>query len=168
MTDTPPVACLLSHALLGASATFDQIFEGSVGAVHGLRQVEFTVLQVLARNPGVHQKWLCEAIGISASRMTQMLNRLLVRGLIKPSPALHDRRCRCIELTPQGHALALETHRSLLQDEARLLPLTCGEREFLCELLDRLVHRKSAPPRQPSPGSAASTFHAPEPSPLHP
>jgi len=162
------VACLLSHALIGASVTIDQIFEASVGAVHGLRQVEFTLLQLIARTPGINQKQLCDAVGMSAPRMTLVLDRMLDRRLIGPSPVSHDRRCRCVELTQQGHALALETHQCLLQGEAQTLPLTCGEREFLCELLHRIGRRRSEQNHALHQPHVASRFHPPEPRRLQP
>jgi DNA-binding MarR family transcriptional regulator len=157
------MAWSIGKALTDACAVTDRIFAECVGNVHGLRRVEFTLLQQVATNPGVSQKRLCRAVGVSAPQLTLVLDRLLKRGLIERRHVQDDKRLRCIELTCEGHELAQRTHESLVRGEALALPtLSRGERAFLCELLLRIAQAGAEENDRPRESSVALQADVPD------
>jgi DNA-binding MarR family transcriptional regulator len=148
----------IGEALTRASAITDQIFSEFVGDAYGLRRMEFVLLQVITRNPGINQKGLTEVVGVSAPHISLVLDRLLKRGLIDRQHSSNDGRQRCIQLTRLGHDLARQANRSLLRGEALALSaLSPAERTFLGELLLRVAHARAEPdlkaPNAPFQGS---------------
>ncbi|WP_030908101.1 MarR family winged helix-turn-helix transcriptional regulator [Streptomyces sp. NRRL F-5126] len=93
---------------------------GSVAAENGLSLVQLRLLGVLRdREPGMRE--LADHLGLDKSSMTGLADRAERRGLLRRTPAPHDKRAVRVSLTPQGHELARAA-----TDEAgrRILALT--------------------------------------------
>lgn len=84
----------------------------------GIRQVEATILLVLAQQRKISQSDLCRLLGIKRANMTPLAIRLEEQGLIKRQAT--DGRSLCLELTERGSLLAgqvqiiIESHEKAL------------------------------------------------------
>lgn len=65
-------------------------------------------LKILALEPGLNQRQICEQCGKSASNLTRILDRLEKKKLLKRRSDPTDRRTTQIFLTPQGETLLSE------------------------------------------------------------
>ncbi len=68
---------------------------------------QFSVVKIVAANPGVVQARVAEVLAIERARLVEMLDRLERRGLIVRSRSPSDRRSHALHLT-QGGASLLE------------------------------------------------------------
>jgi DNA-binding MarR family transcriptional regulator len=85
--------------------------------------------------------------------MTERLDRLEKRTLIRRRPASRDRRSVLVELTPAGRAIFDQAHPDLLATEAALLDgLSLPDRAALARLLAKLA--ASLEQKQDAPESA--------------
>lgn len=66
---------------------------------------QFSVLAVVADNPGANQSDLALALGVERPRMVPLIDALEGRGLLVRIPSVADRRHRHIHLTPEGERL---------------------------------------------------------------
>ena len=67
-----------------------------------LRPAQFSVLAVIAANPGLSQSDLSETLGIERARLVRMLDLLEKRGLTRRMPSQRDRRSHALQLTAEG------------------------------------------------------------------
>ena len=118
----------------------DVALERALQAQAKLSVVEYTVLDVLSRQPGtwhLRMQQLSRATALSASATTRLVNRLEERGLLTRILCLDDRRGIYTELTHAGAKLladARPVHDATLEAalaEARDVP-------ELAELVDAL------------------------------
>jgi DNA-binding MarR family transcriptional regulator len=98
--------------------------ERELGERHGLGVSDFEVLDRLAENEGrkFRAQDLAEAVHLSQSALSRLVDRLARHGLVERSSCEGDRRGIYVVLTEAGercHAEAVPTHRSVL---ARMLP----------------------------------------------
>jgi len=87
----------LHRARLSALNDLNQLF-----AKHQITSTEFTIMIVVAENPGVSQADLAAALEVERPRMVPMLNKLEKRGLAKRTALAADGRVRLIQLTKPG------------------------------------------------------------------
>ena len=74
-------------------------------APYGLRPVDFSVLSVIAHNPGVTSRQICAALDILPPNLVGMIKSLEKRGLVERRPHPTDRRAQGLHLTPGGQTL---------------------------------------------------------------
>jgi DNA-binding MarR family transcriptional regulator len=72
---------------------------------YGLRPVDFSVLSVVAHNPGVTSRQICAALDILPPNLVGMVKSLHKRGLIARKPHPTDRRAQGLHLTAAGRRL---------------------------------------------------------------
>ncbi|MFI5527505.1 MarR family winged helix-turn-helix transcriptional regulator [Kitasatospora sp. NPDC051853] len=112
-------------------------------AAHGLDTPSFDVLATLRRNgPGnpLTPAELMRSMMVTSGAVTQRLDRLQERGLIRRTPSSTDGRVVLVALTEAGLALVDETLPDHLATEQRLLaPLPAADREQLAALLRTLL-----------------------------
>jgi DNA-binding MarR family transcriptional regulator len=94
----------IGFALRIASSFATQQFHKAMHAVH-LRPAQFTTMVLIAENPGVMQKELCDVLGIEKANFVSLLDILEERKLIERRPEMRDRRRHAIFLTQRGHAV---------------------------------------------------------------
>lgn len=109
-----PLRNLPGYALRRASAAMMAELAERLAPL-GLRQVEATILLVLAANPGVSQSALGKLLGIQRANMTPLAARLEQRGLIERTAS--DGRSLGLALSPQGAALAKRVQQQVDQHE---------------------------------------------------
>lgn len=110
-------------------------------APYGVRPVDFSVLSVVAHNPGVTSRQICSTLDILPPNLVGMVKNLQKRGLVVRKPHPNDRRAQGLHLSDAGQTLYSEaqaTASSLERDVgSRLTP---DELDTLIQLL-RKVYR---------------------------
>jgi DNA-binding MarR family transcriptional regulator len=111
-------------------------------AVYGLKQVDFSVLSLLAHNPGATSRQLCSTLDILPPNLVSLIAAMDGRGLIERRPHPHDGRAIGLYLTPAGEQLVREAEQTVMQLEAETSArLTPRERETLIRLLQKVYHQ---------------------------
>jgi DNA-binding MarR family transcriptional regulator len=114
---------------------------------HAVTTAQFSIMTIVAANPGVSQIALAGALAIEPSRLVALLNALEQRGLAARARSKLDRRQHGVFLTKKGLVLLQEL--TALADEAdrRLTArLTAREREALSVALHKLFAGEALPP----------------------
>ena len=130
---------VLGYQLAQASIVTDSLYRANVGDPFGLRPVEYTVLTLIAENPGGSLAQLARALAVTAPNITTMVDRLEARGLIARSQSDRDRRAQVLHTTAKGAALVRKTTQLILDAERMALGLTPGEQAMLVELLHKVA-----------------------------
>jgi DNA-binding MarR family transcriptional regulator len=83
---------------------------------------------------------LAAIVQLTSGGMTNRLDRLEISGLVRRSPAEHDRRAIVVSLTPEGRRVADAVFEASLEAQRRLVGvLGPGERDALARALERLL-----------------------------
>lgn len=108
-------------------------------APYGLKQIDFSVLSLLAHNPGATSRQLCNALDILPPNLVSLVATLDSRGLIERRPHPHDGRAMGLHLTPAGEKLVSEAEQAVVQLEADASArLSARERGTLIRLLQKI------------------------------
>ncbi len=108
-------------------------------APYGLRPVDFSVVSVIAHNPGVTSRQICAALDILPPNLVGMIKSLEKRGLIERRPHPTDRRAQGLHLTPEGQVLQAEAEATASQLETDVARrLTPSELQTLIRLLRKV------------------------------
>lgn len=116
-------------------------------AQHGLRPVDFSVLSLIAHNPGITARQLCTALDILPPNLVGMLRQLESRGVIEKHPHPTDRRAQGLHLSAAGQTHYAQAQATATQLEIDAMPdFSPEERETLHGLLRRVYRpqRQSA------------------------
>lgn len=108
-------------------------------APYGLRPVDFSVLTLIAHNPGITSRQICTALDILPPNLVGMIKALDKRGLIERRTHPTDRRAQGLHLSPEGRKLqkaAQGTASRLESDVASRL--SADELDTLKSLLRRV------------------------------
>ncbi|MGZ4180728.1 MAG: MarR family winged helix-turn-helix transcriptional regulator [Solirubrobacteraceae bacterium] len=123
-------------------------FRASLGQA-GLTKEEWNVIMALSRGVRSHG-WLCRDLDVSTGAMTNRLDKLEDRGLIKRGPDPDDRRGVLLELTEGGRERLDEYIDAGASREIELLSgLSLTEKRELNALLSKLL--LSLQQREPDP-----------------
>jgi len=87
-------------------------------APYGLRPVDFSVVSVIAHNPGVTSRQICAALDILPPNLVGMIKSLDQRGLIERKPHPTDRRAQGLHLSPAGTKLQKAAQTTATQLES--------------------------------------------------
>ena len=108
-------------------------------APYGLKQVDFSVLSLLAHNPGATSRQLCATLDILPPNLVSLIAALDSRGLIERRPHPRDGRAVGLYLTPAGETLTREAEQAVVQLELDAsVRLSARDRETLIRLLQKL------------------------------
>ena len=128
----------LAQSSLGAEAAFRQ----HVGERFGLRKAEFSLLMLLLANGPLAPKRLARALALTAPNLTQLLDRLQERGLVRRERNPEDGRSQHIVLSEAGTRLSREAANAAGPMElAASHALSPAEHSMLIELLGKLSTR---------------------------
>ncbi len=105
-----------------------------------LRPAEYSVLSLVANNPGRTQSQIAESLGIKRANFVPLINRLEERGLTVRRQQPDDRRSHALFLTKKGEALVAKADQVQSDFETHCIDRLGGSeaRDQLLELLERL------------------------------
>lgn len=106
---------MLRRAQFAAFNDFLRFFEDL-----GVRPVQYAVLTVIDRNPGLKQSQVSEALGIKRANLVAILDALERRGFARREAVATDRRSYALRLTDKGTALMKELRARSEAHEKRL------------------------------------------------
>lgn len=137
---------VLGYQLAQAALVTDAIFFEQVGEPFSLRPVEYTVLTLIAENPGGSLVRLARALSVTPPNITAIVDRLEGRGLVARAASEEDRRAHVLHVTARGADTVRKATLKIVTAESAALPLTPGEHAILVELLHKvaLARGKSA------------------------
>jgi DNA-binding MarR family transcriptional regulator len=135
---------LFGYQLVQADIPLKRTFFKHIGEPLGLRPVEFTILALVAHNPGVTGKQLAQALAVTAPNITILIDKMSEKGLLERVRSETDRRAQNIHLTAAGDKLARRAMGvSKTMEQEVLRHLSEGERVMLLELLQKVArHRR--------------------------
>jgi len=107
--------------------------------------IMYSVLSSLAQSGPVDQTTLANAVAIDKTNMTDILDRLKKRGLVRRRVAPKDRRVRLAALTDEGRGLLdridEKAHRAHLRTIEDLSP---ADQQRLMDLMSQVIDAKEA------------------------
>lgn len=105
-----------------------------------LRPAEYSVLVLIADNPGRKQTAIAEVLGIKRANFVTLVHGLESRNLVERRPSADDNRANALHLTRSGKAFVSRARTLHTAMEDQLLARLGGPaaRETLLALLDRL------------------------------
>lgn len=126
----------LRRAQLSVFQRFLTVFESLA-----LRPVEYTVLVLIADNPGRKQTEIAEVLGVKRANFVPLVHGLEQRGLVERVPSDFDKRANALHLTQEGEAFLAHARQVHEDMEQELVARLGGEkaRKTLLDLLDRLT-----------------------------
>ena len=133
---------LLGYNASRAAHTLVSHFIRGVGSFE-LRTVDFSVLSVIGRWPGVTSRQLCQQLNVLPPNMVVLLRELDKRGLIERQPHPTDRRAVGLLLSTSGKALMKKAEKAASAADAQgTAHLSPAERKTLARLLQK-IYRKT-------------------------
>ena len=108
-------------------------------AIYKLRPVDFSVLSLIAHNPGITSRQLCGSLGILPPNLVGMINALEKRELIARRPHPRDGRAMGLHLTTGGEKLMRDAERTAAELESEVAArLSASEGKTLIRLLKKI------------------------------
>lgn len=106
-----------------------------------LRPAEYSVLVLIADNPGRKQTEIAEVLGIKRANFVALVHEIEDRGLVERRPAADDKRANALHLTKAGRAFLTRARTVHDEMEQALIDKLGGAkgRDALLALLDRLM-----------------------------
>ena len=137
--DLGPLPGLVGYALRRAQLAVFQDFVETMATVD-IRPGQFSVLLLIAINPGVSQTEISEALGIKPTNLAVLLNGLQARGLTERRRGAADKRAHALHLTAAGKTLMRKLDELVQQHEARVTAgLGADGKARLLKLLEKFV-----------------------------
>lgn len=136
--DTSYLETLLGYNARRAALVIIELFLKRM-AIYDLRPVDFSVLSLIAHNPGISSRQLCSELNILPPNLVGMINTLEKRELILRKQHPSDGRVIGLHLSEVGSKLMLnaeQTAKELENDAAA--KLTATERKTLMRLLQKI------------------------------
>ena len=140
--DRPPrsVGFLISQLGFVSSQGFMKALEPL-----GIGPREWTLLRYVAQTEGQSQQALADRLGMPASGMVALVDRLEQAGLVERRPSPTDRRVRALYVTPKGaRTLKTAVEVAIAYETELCSRLETDEREQLIDLLQKLQGDKVA------------------------
>jgi DNA-binding MarR family transcriptional regulator len=102
----------------------------------GLTLPQLRILYRVREEPGIGVRELAQSFGVSASNISQQMDKLVTRGLVARADRIEDRRQVAHTLTPAGEAVASEvSHAGRVYLGEVLATLAPRDRDRLTRLL---------------------------------
>lgn len=101
---------LFYFAYRGFTAQADRILER-----RGLGRVHHRILYFVGRNPDTSVQGLLDILGVTKQALHAPLRQLIARKLVARTLAVHDRRVKCLRLTPSGARLEASLTRRQME-----------------------------------------------------
>jgi DNA-binding MarR family transcriptional regulator len=139
---TAPLRDLIGYALRRAQGAVYADFHESLSELE-LRPVQYTLLVMVAENPGASQSGVCEALGIQKANCVPTMSELERRGLILRKKSANDARSYELHLTAKGKRVLQRAGEVQASHEKRLIErIGLNGRDQLLDLLGKLTDLK--------------------------
>jgi DNA-binding MarR family transcriptional regulator len=139
---TAPLRDLIGYALRRAQGAVYADFHESLSELE-LRPVQYTLLVMVAENPGASQSGVCEALGIQKANCVPTMSELERRGLILRKKSANDARSYELHLTAKGKRVLQRAGEVQASHEKRLIErIGINGRDQLLDLLGKLTDLK--------------------------
>src|ERR1700746_1893523 len=136
------------HLIRRAQQIGVSMFHSTMG--HGVTPIQYCVLRVLERHPGIDQVTLAKFCALDTSTAADLAVRLEERGLVRRMMPMKSKRFRLLHLTPEGSALLKKLVPSSYLLARRLLrALNKEEQKLFLYLLKKFVHLNNKESRAP-------------------
>lgn len=136
--DTSYLETLIGYNARRAALSIIEVFLVRL-APFELKPVDFSVMALIAHNPGITSRQLCHTLGILAPNLVGMVNTLEKRGLIQRQPHPFDGRATGLHATEAGAALMQSAEEVASQLEVDTTSrLSAAERKTLMRLLQKV------------------------------
>ena len=113
-------------------------FDQDVGAM-GVTRSQWTLIIVVARNPGATQRYIAEALEMTEAAAGRLIDRLCSEGLLERRPKPDDRRAHCVFLTDRAEPLLERLSEfGTLNEERAFAGFSDSELARLAGLLQRV------------------------------
>lgn len=134
---------LIGYQLAQATVAGHRVFREQVGERLDLRPVEYTLLALIAANPGCSSSALVQALAVTAPNITMWIDRLAERGWVRRRQSSTDRRRQELHLSAAGARVEAEATGRLIEGERIAFDgLSGAERAMLLELLHKLARHR--------------------------
>jgi len=139
-SNLPCTTSLLDFKLRRAQLLAFQDFSESLAQLK-LRPAEFSVLAMIARNPGQKQTTIAEKLGIKRANFVFLMDGIESRGLAERRKEKHDRRSHSLHLTTEGVVFVEQMTALWHEHEIRIVNRLGGRENLdrLIALLDQLL-----------------------------
>ncbi|RYY71101.1 MAG: MarR family transcriptional regulator [Comamonadaceae bacterium] len=138
IVDTSFLESLLGYNARRAALAVIDVFLKRM-AQFQLKPVDFSVLSVVAHNPGITSRQLCHTLGILPPNLVGMVNALEKRELVVREPHPRDGRAMGLHLTDSGVKLVGDAERVAAALEADVAGrLSPTELKTLIKLLKKV------------------------------
>lgn len=142
--DTGFLRTLVGYNARRASLAVIEVFMERM-AVYRLKVVDFSVLSLVAHNPGVTSRQLCATLNVLPPNLVGIVAALERRGLIERTPHPSDGRAMGLHLTPAGVDLTAQAEVTAAELEVDATArLTTAERKTLIRLLQKVYTAEPA------------------------
>ena len=139
--DTSFLESLMGYNARRAALTIIEVFLQRM-AVLRLRPVDFSVLWLINRHPGITSRQLCTALSILPPNLVGLIKSLEQRQLITRRPHPSDGRATGLHPTEKGQSLAEESATLASELELEVTHrLSDAERKTLMRLLQKIYLR---------------------------
>jgi DNA-binding MarR family transcriptional regulator len=139
--DTSYLESLLGYNARRAALAVIAVFLQRM-APFGLRPVDFSVLTLIAHNPGITSRQICAALDILPPNLVGMIKSLQKRGLIVRKPHPTDRRALGLHLSAEGKRLQKDAQATATDLEHQVSgAITPDELNQLNHLLRKVYQR---------------------------
>ena len=136
------------HLIRRAQQIAVSMFHSTMG--QGVTPIQYCVLRVLQRHPGIDQVTLARFCALDTSTAADLAVRMEERGLVRRMMPMKSKRHRLLQLTPEGAALVKRLVPSAYVLSRRLLrALNKREQKVLVRLLKKFVHLNNQESRAP-------------------
>jgi DNA-binding MarR family transcriptional regulator len=139
---TAPLQESIGYALRRAQGAVYANFNDALARI-SLRPIEFSLLLMVAENPGASQSGVCEALGIQKANCVPTMSELERRGLIIRRKSSSDARSYELHITNKGKRILQRAGEVQSSHEQRLIDRIGVEgRDQLLRLLGKLADFK--------------------------
>ncbi len=142
MVRTAPLQDLIGYALRRAQGTVYADLNDALARI-SLRPLQYTLLLMVAENPGASQSGVCEALGIQKANCVPTMSELERRGLIIRRKSASDARSYELHVTNKGKRILQRAGELQSLHEQRLIErIGLDGRDQLLRLLGKLTDTK--------------------------
>ena len=127
------------HLLRRCQQRAEELFAEEVGA-DGPTPRQFAILLSVYQNPGLNQTDLVRLIGIDRSTLTELLRRMIGRGMLRRQRREADRRNNALYMTAEGEDVLRRTLPAVARAQKRIMePIPLDQRVAVMNMLGLLA-----------------------------